>query len=92
MKAVAREKGLNIKFDLGIWSDARNNLKDGKIDAVSGMLYTKERDKVFDFSAPYLNISYMIFIRTGTPINSIDDLKGKEIIVVEDVHAHDWVD
>ena len=91
MKAVAREKGLNIKFDLGLWSDARSDLKDGKIDAVSGMLYTKERDKVFDFSAPYVIITYMIFIRTGTPINSIDDLNGKEIIVVEDVHAHDWV-
>ena len=91
MQAVARQKGLTIQFDLGLWSDALDDLKDGKIDAVSGMLYTKERDKVFDFSAPYVIISYMIFIRTGTPINSIDDLNGKEIIVVEDVHAHDWV-
>jgi len=41
MKAVARQEGLNIKFNLGLWSDARSDLKDGKIDAVSGMLYTK---------------------------------------------------
>ena len=33
----------------------------------------------------------MIFIREGTPIGSIDDLKDKEIIIVEDVHAHDWL-
>lgn len=65
MKAVARQEGLNIKFNLGIWSDARSDLRDGKIDAVSEMLYSKEREKIFDFSVPYLIMSYMIFIRKG---------------------------
>jgi ABC-type amino acid transport substrate-binding protein len=91
MKAVARKEGLNIKFNLEIWSDARNKLKDGKIDALAGMLYSKERDKTFDFSVPYLIVPYMVFIRKGTPIASMQDLIGKEIIVVEDVHAHDWL-
>ena len=54
MKAVARKEGLNIKFELGIWSDARDKLEDGKIDALAGMLYSEERDKTFDFSVPYL--------------------------------------
>jgi two-component system sensor histidine kinase EvgS len=91
MKAVAREEGLNLKFNLGIWSDARSDLKDGKIDALAGMLYSEERDKIFDFSVPYLIVPYMVFIRKGTPITEMKDLIGKEIIVVEDVHAHDWL-
>jgi len=91
MKAVARKEGLNIKFELGIWSDARDKLEDGKIDALAGMLYSEERDKTFDFSVPYLIVPYMVFIRKGTPIASMREVIGKEIIVVEDVHAHDWL-
>lgn len=97
MKAVARLEGLSTKFNLEIWSDARNKLEVGKIDALTGMLYTKERDKTFDFSVPYLMMSYMVFIRKGAPIASMKELLwkeiivGKEIIVVEDVHAHDWL-
>ncbi len=91
MKAVARQEGLNITFELGIWSDARKKLEVGKIDALSGMLYTKERDKTYDFSVPYLTVPYMVFIRKDTPIKSLKELIGKEIIVVEKVHAHDWL-
>ena len=83
MKAVGRQEGLNLKFNLGIWSDARNKLKEGKIDALSGMLYTEERDKIFDFSVPYLIVPYMVFIRKDTPIKKMKELIGKEIIVVE---------
>ena len=54
MKAVARKEGLNIKFELAIWSDARDKLENGKIDALASMLYSEERDKTFDFSVPYL--------------------------------------
>ena len=91
MKAVARIEDLDIKFNLEIWSDARNKLEVGKIDALTGMLYTKERDKLYDFSVPYLIVPYMVFIRKGAPIVSMKELQGKEIIVVEDVHAHDWL-
>ena len=90
LKAVARQEGLNVKFDLGIWSDARSQLKDGKIDGLTGMLYSKERDKIFDFSVPYLVVPYMVFIRNGAPFTSIKELKGKEIIVVKDVFVYDW--
>lgn len=91
MKAIARNEGLNIKFKLDLWSITLNNLKAGKIDAVTGMMYSKERDEIFDFSIPYKIIPYMIFIRKGSPIRSIDDLNEKEIILVEDVHAYEWV-
>ena len=46
MKAVAKKQGLNIKFVLDTWSKTRRDLKDKKIDAVTGMLYSKERDMI----------------------------------------------
>ncbi len=38
---------------LDTWSNIRRDLQDHKIDMVTGMLYSKERDKIFDFSLPH---------------------------------------
>jgi ABC-type amino acid transport substrate-binding protein len=91
IKAAAEKEGLNIKIILDTWHTTRRLLEDKKIDAVTGMMYSKERDKIFDFSVPYLVISYSLFKRKETPFRSPDDVKGKEIIVVEGVYAHDWL-
>jgi two-component system sensor histidine kinase EvgS len=91
IKAIAKIEGLNIKFKLDTWSNLRRDLQDQEIDMVAGMLYSKERDKMFDFSLSTAMISYAIFIRKGAPITSLDNLKEKEIIIVEDVYAHDWL-
>jgi len=56
---------------LNTWSNTRRDLKDKKIDAVTGMLYSKERDKIFDFSVPHLIISYAVFKRKETPITDL---------------------
>ncbi len=90
IKAVAREEGLNIEISLGIWSDVRKKLKEGQVDGLTGMLHSKERDKLFDFSVPYLVVPYMVFIRNDAPFTSIKELKGKEIIVVQDVFVYEW--
>mgnify|MGYP001814604298 FL=1 len=91
MKAVAKKEDLKIKFIPDTWHNIRRGLEDQKFDAVTGMLYSKERDKIFDFSVPHFVISYAVFIRKETPIKSVADINGKEVIVVEDVYAHDWM-
>ena len=91
MKAVAKEKGLNIQFVLNTWSNTRRDLKDKKIDAVTGMMYSKERNEIFDFSIPNVIIPYALLMRKDSQIKSIDDIEEKEIIVVKEVYAHDWL-
>ena len=86
-----KKEGLKIKFVPDTWNNIRHGLADNRLDAVTGMLYSEERDKIFDFSVPHLVITYAVFIRKETPIKSLDDIKGKEVIVVEDVYAHDWM-
>jgi two-component system sensor histidine kinase EvgS len=54
-------------------------------------LYSEERDRVFDFSISHANVSYAVFVRTDTPMESPLDAKGKKIFVVKDVYAHDWL-
>lgn len=91
MKAIGRVTGLDYNIQLEQWSLARASLEKGKIDALTGVMYSKERDKLFDFSIPHISISYAIFVRKNSEIKGPEDLKGKEILVVQSVYAHDWL-
>jgi len=91
MKAVAQVMDLDIEIQLRPWYIVRELIENGEIDAVTGMYYSEERDKLVDFSSPYLIISSDVFIRKGSKIKSLDDLKDKEIIVEKDGFMHDYL-
>ena len=91
INAVARQVGLKIRIDLGPFATIRHELESGRINALTGVLYSKERDIVFDFSIPHLVISYAVFVRKDSDIVNPMDLKGKEVLVVNGVYAHDWL-
>lgn len=90
-QAIARQLGLKVHIELGQWSDVRQELETDKIDALTGVLYSKERDEVFDFSVPHVVISYAVFVRKDSTFQNPMDLMGKEVIVVKNVYAHDWL-
>src|SRR5512136_1005764 len=81
MRAVADAAGADVEFRLGPWSQVRDAIEQGKIDALAGMYYSKERSKAVDFSVPHTMVTAGLFVRNGSPIRSIDDMKGKEVIV-----------
>ena len=64
------------------WSDALVSLRKGvKVDLMSQMDKTPEREEIYDFSdEPYLIDEIRIF-STNDPICSIEDLTGKEVAV-----------
>ena len=90
-QAIARQLGLKVHIELGQWSDVRRELETDKIDALIGVLYSKERDEVFDFSVPHVVISYAVFVRKDSTFQNPMDLMGKEVIVVKSVYAHEWL-
>ncbi len=81
MRAVAEAEGVTVEFRLGPWAKVRSELEKGKIDALAGMYYSEERSKLIDFSVPHTMVSAGLFVRKDSLIRSIDDMKGKEIIV-----------
>ncbi len=91
IKAVARQVGLKIQIDLGPFATIRHELETGRIQGLTGVLYSQERDRVYDFSIPHIVISYAVFVRKDSAIKTPMDLKGKEILVVKSVYAHDWL-
>jgi len=59
-------------------------LNSGKIDIIwATMGYTEERAKVVDFSIPYFSSGVQLLVKKGSPIKSIQDLKGKTVITIK---------
>ncbi len=91
IRAVAEQAGLTLDLKLERWADARRALEAGQIDALTGVMYSPERDRVFDFSLPHIVISYAVFVHENSAIKSPQDARGRQVLVVEGVYAHDWL-
>ena len=91
LHAVAKTMGLNIKIELGPWSTVRAELEAGKIDGLAAMSPSPERSKIINFSTSYVYISHSVFVRKGSEIKSINDIKEKQVIVVKGDIVHDYI-
>jgi PAS domain S-box-containing protein len=81
MRAVAQEMGADVELRLGPWAEVRSALERGKIDALAGMYYSEERSRRVDFSLPHTMVTMGLYVRTDSTIQSIEDIRGKEVIV-----------
>lgn len=90
--AIAELMGVDVDIKLGPWSQMRKALEEGKIDTLQGMVFSEERTQFYDFSPPHSVIHQSIFARKNSPsIRSLDDLRGKEIIVQKNGIMHDYL-
>ena len=87
-RKVAAYTGWTYEYVEGSWSDLLQMLKDGEIDLMSDVSYTRERtDKMLFASLPMGTEAYHIFVRPGnTEITSEDyaSLNGKKVGVNKD--------
>jgi two-component sensor histidine kinase/ABC-type amino acid transport substrate-binding protein len=81
IEAIAKEMGIEVIVDLGLWSEVRNELASGQVDFITGMYQTEERERHFDFSAPHNVISHAIYTRKGSDISLPSDLAGRMVYV-----------
>ncbi len=91
LEIVAQLMDLNIRFDWGVWSDIRAELEAGKIDGLTGMMYSEDRRRYADFSASYNTISYALFVRQDSVVTNLEKAAGLTIAVQEGDHAHDYL-
>lgn len=83
--AIARVMGLKVEVRLSYWQDARDALADRTMHVHIGMTHSPERAQDLDFTSPYLNQQYKIFVDgDGHGIRSEADLVGKRIIVQQE--------
>jgi PAS domain S-box-containing protein len=81
MRAVAQELGAEVEIRLGPWAEVRAALEQGEIDALTGMYYSEKRSHRVDFSLPHTMVTMGLYVRTDSRIQSIEDIRGKEVIV-----------
>jgi signal transduction histidine kinase len=91
-RAIADVMGMHVDFRFGGWSDMRSALMSGSINVLQGISYSDERAKTLAFSPPHTIINHAIFARKDTPpVSSVEELRGKEIVVFQDGIMHDYL-
>jgi polar amino acid transport system substrate-binding protein len=91
-QAVARTMGIEVQIQLGDWGEMRRALVNGDVDLLMGMAHTAERLAEVDFSSPHAVVHQSIWIRKGNvTVRSLDDLVGREVIVMKGSVMHDYM-
>lgn len=81
LDAVAATADLKISVVLGSQNENRTALLSGRIAILAGAFQTDEIATSTRFCTPYRLVSYSIFARKNSPMASLDDLRGKAIVV-----------
>ncbi|HTK00981.1 MAG TPA: transporter substrate-binding domain-containing protein [Bordetella sp.] len=81
LKALLAQKiGLEIRQQVMPWAGILPGVTTGKYDmALSAVLVTDERKKVFDFVSPTCESTTYFATKSGSPIKNADDLVGKVV-------------
>jgi PAS domain S-box-containing protein len=91
-KAAAAATGFEVKINIGLWTDIREDLIAGRIDALPIIGRTPERENLYDFSLAYLSLNGAVFVRKDeNNIKSFEDLRDKEILVMKNDNAEEFV-
>ncbi len=91
-RAIADVMGMKVEFRFGGWSEMRTALMNGSVNVLQGISFSDERTKTLAFSPPHTIINHAIFARKDTPpVSTVEELRGKEIVVFQDGIMHDYL-
>lgn len=92
LRAALKAMGREVTFKAATWSEIKEDLADGRLQALPMVARTAEREKVFDFTFPYLTMHGTIVVREdNTEIHGPSDLKGKQVAVLNEDVAHEYL-
>lgn len=92
MFAVGKEMNLRIEWVVKPWHVLLAEMRAGRLDVLSAMAYTPERDAFVDYTTTILELRPGAFGRKGVkhPV-SIHDLKGLRLAVQRDSYFEDYL-
>ncbi|HDH81900.1 MAG TPA: transporter substrate-binding domain-containing protein, partial [Thermoplasmatales archaeon] len=80
---IASEEGWEVEYVHGNWSECLQRLEKGEIDIMPDVAFSEGRNKLYDFSNEIVLVSWsIVYTRKGLDMQSIIDLKGKTIAVL----------
>jgi ABC-type amino acid transport substrate-binding protein len=74
MNSLASQLGIRVRYKLSKWPLPLQDLKNGVVDAVIGVIYLDERKNLFDFTIPVWFESYSIFAGSDAQFRDFSDI------------------
>ncbi|MCK5188569.1 MAG: transporter substrate-binding domain-containing protein, partial [Methylococcales bacterium] len=92
MREALKVMGHKVTYEVSPWSIIKQNLEQGKLDALPLVGRTPEREKLFDFTFPYIKLYGAVFVRNDeNDINNISDLSGRRVGVMRNDNAEEFM-
>lgn len=79
--AIGEMTGLNFHVEVSPWHKSLQRLKEQKIDLVPAIFYAEHREEFVLFSDIYYETLEYFFIKEGTGINNIDDIRKLRVAI-----------
>ncbi len=84
LNEIALHQNWQLEFIHSSFFDCLEGLKENKIDLVTSIAYTKERDLQMDFSNEIVCTLWgTVYANVGSRINTIFDLNGKKVAIMK---------
>jgi len=90
---IAENLGIEItpEYDLN-WTQAFSAINEGKVDIISAIVRTEEREKNIVFTEPYISLPSVITTRKDSSfVQGVDDLFGKRVGVIKDYVFEEYI-
>lgn len=81
LQAVAEEAGIDLELRLAAWPEILQRLEAGLTDVSPGAYRSAVREQTLDFTTPIAHTHHAVFVRRGSDIRSLEDLKGRRVLV-----------
>jgi len=92
LKEIARREQWELEYVADTWDTLFNQLKEGKIDLLTSISYSEERDKFFDFSNEPVAVKWgVVYLRPGSLIRILPDLHEKRVATLRSgIHGQNF--
>jgi PAS domain S-box-containing protein len=91
-EAIANAANIKYRMHFGPWESIKDEVTAGRADVMVNMAIAPARSAAHDFTAPHTTAEAALFVRRGEDagINSVEDLRGKSLLVVAGGNVHQW--
>lgn len=88
VRAVAARRQLQLEVVMKAWPEILADFQDGQLDLLGNVGYLPERAEYMDFSVRTLSLEAGVYVKRGSRLRTLEDLRGKRVAALEQSVAH----